>query len=54
MKCPECDREYRSDEVMCDCGYIFEEEDRIASDQERGVNDEEDNSGDSNCPQHEN
>lgn len=48
MKCPECGREYRSDEVMCDCGYIFEEEDRDASDQKTDSNDEKGNSEDSN------
>ncbi len=41
MRCPECDREYPSDEVMCDCGYIFEEEDRNTPDQEAESSDEE-------------
>ncbi|MCP4990798.1 MAG: hypothetical protein GY928_33595 [Colwellia sp.] len=41
MKCPECDRKYPSDEVMCDCGYIFEEEDRDTSDEETCSNDVE-------------
>ncbi len=38
MKCPECDREYPCDEVMCDCGYIFEEEDRHKPDQKSEAN----------------
>ncbi len=45
MKCPECDRKYPLDEVMCDCGYIFEEEDRDTSDEETCSNDVEDKNG---------
>ena len=47
MKCPECGRDNPTDEVMCDCGYIFEEEDRNATEQETDSNGGEEKHGNS-------